>query len=201
MSDSNAAIEIADVSKKHVDVLVDETDISGIQTGQPVQITLDALPGITVTGQVDAIAPAGTISQGVVNYNVRVLLDPTDAPVKLDMTANASIIEATHENVLAVPTAAIRTGGPSGLGGQGGFTRQGGQRIQGPFVLVMRNGQPTPVQVTKGMTSGDLTEVSGDLQAGDQVIIMTATRTQGGSAGPGRPGGFFGGPGGRFFGD
>jgi HlyD family secretion protein len=213
MSDSNAAIEIADVSKKHVDVLVDETDISGIQTGQPVQITLDALPGITVTGQVDAIAPAGTISQGVVNYNVRVLLDPTDAPVKLDMTANASIIEATHENVLAVPTAAIRTGGPGGLGGQGGFTRQGGQngqggqqgqggqRIQGPFVLVMRNGQPTPVQVTKGMTSGDLTEVSGDLQAGDQVIIMTATRTQGGSAGPGRPGGFFGGPGGRFFGD
>ncbi len=66
----------------HVDVLVDETQIAGVQAGQPVQLTLDALPGITVTGKVDAIDPAGTISQGVVNYNVRVVLDPTDAPVQ-----------------------------------------------------------------------------------------------------------------------
>ena len=63
----------------------------------------------------------------------------------------------------------------------------------------MRNGQPTPVQVTEGMTAGDLTEVSGDLQEGDQVLIVTATRTQGNTpAGPGGPGGFFGG---RPFGD
>jgi HlyD family secretion protein len=217
-SGSSAAVEIADIHQLHVDVLVDETQIGIVQPGQIVNFTLDALPGITVTGKVDAIDPAGTISQGVVNYNVRVLLDPTDAPLKLDMTANASIIGETHENVLSVPTTAIRTGGFGGQGGftgQGGFpsqggqgrqndqsganvqggqgvtSTQGGQRIQGPFVLLMRNGQPQPVQVTEGLTVGDMTEVSGDLQEGDQVLIITTTRTTTGAAGGPPGGGFF----------
>jgi HlyD family secretion protein len=202
---SGTAVEVADMSRLHVDVLVDETQIAGIQVGQPAEFTIDALPGITITGKVDAIDPAGTISQGVVNYNVRVLLDPTDAPVRLDMTANASIIEAVHENVLAVPTTAIRTGGfgsPGGFGGPGGQTitntqgAPGGQRVSGPSVLVMKNGQPQPVPVTEGLTVGELTEVMGDLQEGDEVLVITATRTTGNNAG-GPPGGFFpGGPGG-----
>jgi len=237
-SGSSDAIEMADMSQLHVDVLVDETQIETVKPGQKVQLTLDALPGITLTGQVAGSDPAGTISQGVVNYNVHVNLDPTNVPVRLDMTANASIIAATRENVLAVPNAAIRTGGFGGQGGQGGFagqgggTRQGGQggqggfsgqgganvqsgqavtntqggqggqqRIQGPFVLVIRNGQPVPVQVKVGLATADLTEVSGDLQEGDQVVITTATRpSTTTTGGPGGPGGFFGG-GGRPFGD
>ena len=211
-------LEIADTSKLHVDVLVDETQIGIVQPGQNVDITLDALPGITVTGKVDTIDPAGTISQGVVNYNVRVLLDPTDAPLKLDMTANASIIGETHENVLAVPSSAIRANGfGGGFGGQGGFTgqnrqnnqngqsganAQGGQtqqRVQGPTVIVLRNGQPQPVAVTEGLTVNDLTEVSGDLQEGDQVLVITTTRTT--TTGAGGPGGGFFPGGGRPFGD
>jgi len=89
---AGTAVEVADMRQMHVDVLVDETQITGVQVGQPAQFTIDALPGITVTGKVDAIDPAGTISQGVVNYNVRVVLDQTDAPLRLDMTANASIV-------------------------------------------------------------------------------------------------------------
>lgn len=234
-SGSGAAIELADMSQLHVDVLVDETQIAAVKPGQKTQLTLDALPGITLTGQVTGIDPAGTISQGVVNYNVHVNLDPTDVPVRLDMTANAMIIAETRQNVLAVPNAAIQTGGFGGnrQGGTGGFTGQGGQavtntpgganvqsgqavtntqggqggqRVRGPFVLVLRNGQPVQVQVTVGLATADLTEVSGDLQEGDQVVIITTTRqsttTTGGfpGGGGGFPGGGFPG-GGRPFGD
>ncbi len=112
-SGSSAAVSIADTSRLHVDVLVDETEIANIKVGQDAQITLDALTGITLTGKVANVAPSGTVSSGVVNYNVRVNLDATDAAqsaaLKLDMTANASIIGEQHENVLAVPTLAIRT--------------------------------------------------------------------------------------------
>ena len=242
---SGVAIEIADKSQLHVDMLVDETQIANVKPGQKTQLTLDALPGITLTGQVAGSDPAGTISQGVVNYLVHVNLDPTTVPVRLDMTANASIILATRENVLAVPNAAIQTGGGGfagqgggGFVGQGGGTRQGGQgganaqsgqavtntqggqgganiqsgqavtntqgaqRVRGPMVLVLRNGQPTSVPVTVGLVTTDLTEVSGDLQEGDVVLIITATRPQGTT--PGGPGGFGGGGfggGGRPFGD
>jgi HlyD family secretion protein len=221
-SGTGAAITIAEVGQLHVDVLVDETQVAMIQPGQTVELTLDAMPDITLTGTVDRIDPAGTVSQGVVNYNVRVNLDPTDAPVRLDMTANANILGERHENVLAVPSTAIRSfAGQGGVGAQGGFIGQGGfggqqggqgnpnvqsgqgvtetqrgqggQRLQGPFVLVIENGQPRPVQVTEGITAGDLTEVSGDLKEGDEVLVNTPNLQTNGDF---RPGAFFGGPGG-----
>ena len=189
-SGNSAAITIADISQLHVNVLVDETEIASVQTGQAVELTLDALAGVTLTGRVARVDPKGTVSQGVVNYNVRVNLDPTDALLRLDMTANATIRGQTHENVLAVPASAIRQAG------QGGFGRQGGQAIEGSFVLVLQDGRPRPVQVTVGMTSGDLTEVSGDLQEGDQVAIVTANSLQSvGGDFPRGPGFFFGGGG------
>jgi HlyD family secretion protein len=230
-SGSSAAIEIVDVSRLHVDVLVDETEIAQVQVGQKVQITLDALSDITLTGQVARIDPAGTVSSGVVNYSVRVDLDPSEAPLRLDMTANASIQGEMRENVLAVPTTAIQEpgqglaalraqGGFSGRGGlgnfggqegQGGFPGQGGQdepgdqggfpgqgglgrqALQGSFVLVLADGQIRLVPVTVGITAGDLTEVSGDLQEGDQVVITTLSSSTANTNFPG--GGFFiGGP-------
>ena len=77
--------------------------------GQAVEFTFDALPTTTVTGTVTLINPAGTVSQGVVNYLVRADLNPTKSPLKIDMTANGRVVLDTHSNVLAVPGAAIRT--------------------------------------------------------------------------------------------
>jgi hypothetical protein len=47
--------------------------------------------------------------------------------------------------------------------------------------------------VIEGLTSGDLTEVTGDLQEGDEVLVGTPTLSTNGNF---RPGAFFGGPGG-----
>ncbi len=143
---------------------MDETQIArDSDRASTVNLTLDALPGITVTGKVDAIDPAGTISQGVVNYNVRVVLDPTDAPLKLDMTANASIMVKRHENVLAVPTTAIRTGG------QGGFGGQGGQRTAVKAERQVQGGQP----VTN--TQGGRQRIYRPIGAGDEKWSASAS--------------------------
>lgn len=197
-SGAGAAFSIADTSRLHVDVLVDETEIANVQVGQQAEITLDALTGITLTGTVANIDPAGTVSNGVVNYNVRVNLDPTEAALKLDMTANTSLIGERHADVLAVPTTAIRSG--RAMNQTGAQSGQAVTTTASSMVLVLKDGQPRPVPVTVGLTSGDLTEVSGDLQAGDQVLIVTTTSTASNNTqdfGPpdGAPlGGGFGGP-------
>jgi HlyD family secretion protein len=162
-SGNGSAIELADVRRYHVDVLVDETEIAQIQPNQAAQITLDALSGVTLTGKVAAIDPAGQVVQGVVNFNVRIDLDPTEAPIKLDMTTNTRIIGESHADVLAVPINAIR----SDAGGS-------------PYVIVLdqQNSQRT-VEVKTGLTQGKLTEVSGDLQAGNQVLVTATTRPTG----------------------
>lgn len=174
----SAAITLADVSRLHVDVLVDETEIAGIAIGQQAEITLDALSGVTLTGTVDNIDLTGTVSNGVVNYKVRVNVDAADAVLRLDMTANASIIGEQHENVLAVPTTAIRTAPTRSANTALESTQvitSTQAMVSGNFVLVLIDGQTRPVPVTVGMTAGELTEVTGNLQAGDVVVIPSAT--------------------------
>lgn len=152
---SSGTIVLADDSHLHVGMLVDETQIGQIKVGQAAEVTFDALPKATVTGTVALINPAGTVSQGVVNYLVRIDLNPTNDPLKLDMTANGRVILDTHHNVLAVPGAAIRS------------DPKGGYYVN----IVDTNGEPFRVDVTTGFTDGSLTEVSGDLQPGDRVYL------------------------------
>ena len=164
-SGNGSAIELADVRQYHVDVLVDETEIAQVLPGQHSQITLDALAGITLTGKVAAIDPAGQVVQGVVNFNVRIELDPTAAPIKIDMTTSTRIVGESHANVLAVPINAIRS------------ASDGAQ-----FVIVIdQQGAQRNVTVTTGLTQGKLTEVSGDLQEGEQVLSNPTARSTGSS--------------------
>jgi RND family efflux transporter MFP subunit len=156
----STTISLADTSQYHVDVLIDETEISQLKAGQKTQVTFDALTGITMTGQVARIDPAGTVSNGVVNYTVRVDLDPAEAALRTDMTANVRVILDTHSNVLAVPGGSIR------------------QDTTGYYVNVVgTDGVAQRVDVTTGFTDGDLTEVAGDLQAGQQVYITEPATT------------------------
>jgi hypothetical protein len=77
--------------------------------------------------------------------------------------------------VLAVPTTAIRSG--RALNSTNAQSGQTVSATASSMVMVLKDGQPRPVPVTVGMTTGDLTEVSGDLQAGDTVLVMTTTST------------------------
>ena len=149
-------IGLADVRQYHVNVLVDETEISQIKVGQKAEITFDALPDLTVTGKVTRINPAGTVSQGVVNYGVQVDLDPSKAALRIDMTANVRLILDTHADVLAVPGGAIRSD----------------PATNGYYVNVVdASGAAQRIDVTTGYTDGDLTEISGDVQPGAQVYL------------------------------
>ncbi len=170
---SQPAVVLIDQSALSIQVNLAEVDIPKIQLGQPVNITLDALPDRSFTGHVSYIAPAGISTQGVVNFAVTVLLDGADSAVKPGMTATANIIVDRRDNVLLVPNRAVRS--------------QGGQRV----VQVLYNGQVIAVPVQLGLSNETATEVLSGLQEGDQVILNTATV---GSQGFGPGGGVSGGP-------
>jgi HlyD family secretion protein len=174
-STGGAAIQEADLD--HLEVVVDmsEVDVASVKDQQSAQITLDALPNDTFQGIVTQVAPAGVISQGVVNYPVTVDLTPPLDGVKVGMSANVDVIVAEHDNVLTVPNRAIQT--------------QGRQK----FVMVLFEGQQMQVPVQTGLASDTATEVTAGLKAGD-VVVLNPTLTT--SSRPGGPG--FGGP--AFFG-
>lgn len=103
------AVTLLDLSGLQVIIGVDELDVGRLVVGQSAQVTLDALPDSTLNGTVRSIAPAATIDQGgVTYYDVIVTLEPTDAPVRADMTANVTVVIEELTDVLTIPLWVVR---------------------------------------------------------------------------------------------
>lgn len=102
------AITIIDISSMRVTIAVDELDVGRLEAHQPAVVTLDALPGEIIPGTVRRIAPAAMLDSGVVSYDAVVDLAPTDVPLRVDMTANVTVIVEEISDVLVIPTWVVR---------------------------------------------------------------------------------------------
>ncbi len=102
------AVVLADLSSFTIDVAVDEIDISRVAPRQPVSMTLDALPGLTLPGTVAGIAPLASDQSGVTSYVVRIIAAPSDARVRSGMSVSADIQVARKDDALLVPRRTVR---------------------------------------------------------------------------------------------
>jgi multidrug efflux pump subunit AcrA (membrane-fusion protein) len=189
-STGSAFITLADMSSMQVKVGFAEIDAVKVATGQPATVTISALAGTQLTGNVVGVDPTATVVSNVVTYNALVSIAGPPATLKPGMTASVTVQVASHPNVLAVPTAAIQT--------QRGAS----------FVNVDANGKPVLTPVTTGLQGDTTTEITSGLTAGQQLLVSTGTaststaattgaRTGGGAGGGGAfPGGGGGGGGG-----
>jgi multidrug efflux pump subunit AcrA (membrane-fusion protein) len=66
-----------------------ELDVVGVEIGQPVTVTPDALPELRLTGVVESIDQVFTERSGDILYTVRIRLDDTDPRLRWGMTVNA----------------------------------------------------------------------------------------------------------------
>ncbi len=142
-----------------ITVNLSEVDISKVKIGEPTTITLDAYQGKTYTGKVVSIDTVGTTTSGVTNYPVVIKLDTNAEGVFSNMSAQASIIIETKDNVLLVPSSSIHS--------QNGTT----------YVQVMKNGQTQNVNVETGSSSDTMTEITSGLAEGDTIVTSTITST------------------------
>ncbi|MBK9710732.1 MAG: efflux RND transporter periplasmic adaptor subunit [Kouleothrix sp.] len=107
-SPTKAPVVLADLSSYHVDVTVDEIDVSRLAAGQPVTLTLDALPGLALPGLVETISPLASPTTAVTSYQVRVTTTAQDSRLRSGMSANADIVVARRPGVLVAPRRAVR---------------------------------------------------------------------------------------------
>jgi HlyD family secretion protein len=147
------AITLLNTSEFHITVSVDELDVGRLVKGQSAQVTLDALPDITLAGTVERIAPVANFEGGVVYYDVTIALGDTDDPVRADMTANATIVVEELADVLTIPTWVVRVDRDTG---QTYVHRQTGNDFE-------------RVDVTLGVRYAGVAQVLGGLSEGDQV--------------------------------
>jgi HlyD family secretion protein len=152
------AVVVADLSRYHINITVDEIDIAKVKIGQEVNITLDSLPGVEVKGKVSRISPTSRLVNGVVSYDVRVDIEPTEAELRSGMTANASIVLERRSGVLLAPNWAIRR-----------------DRNTGKSFLTLQVGdQLTEVEVQTGLRNDTFSEILSGAKAGDVVVAPVA---------------------------
>lgn len=155
-----------DLTKMQVETSVDEADIGRAQVGQPVEFTVDAFPELVFQGTVSEVRNSPTTVQNVVTYEVIVRVHNPEMKLRPGMTANVSIIIASKQGVLRIPSAALRFRMPETAGKK---DTSGGKRQQ---VWILEQGKPVKVPVQAGISDGSYTEVAGGtLRSGQEVII------------------------------
>ncbi len=149
------AVVVADLTSFHINVGVDESSVGQLKVGQPVRITIDALPDQALTGHVDRIAPTASNVGGIISYKVTLTLDPTTALVRGGMSANVEIVTDTHENVLIVPNWTIRIDRATGK----------------TYVNVRREGKIQEVEILTGLRNASESEVTSGVNEGDVLVV------------------------------
>jgi HlyD family secretion protein len=183
---------IADMSEINVEVNVDETEISNVETGQEVKIKVDALGDKEIKGvvvQKNPLAVSKSDTQGGLSNRVNVqeakefkvtiqidkaMPDDIRNGLRPGMSATATITTKTRNNVIAVPLQAIvekapPTPGPT-IAGSAPTPVPGEKPKDIKGIYLLQANKAKFVEVSTGITGESDIEILSGVKAGDEVI-------------------------------
>ncbi len=158
---ANSAIATIITEKQIANISLNEIDAAKIKTGQKTTLTFDAVEELSITGEVLEMDMLGTVSQGVVSYNVKIGFDTRDERVKPGMSVSAAIITDAKQDVLLVSNSAIKSSGNTN------------------YVEILdeiaSSTLPRQQTVEIGLSNDSVTEIVNGLKEGDKVVTQTIT--------------------------
>ena len=147
------AIDLIDDSCLYIKAPMDEVDAPKIETGQPVRISLDALPRQSFPGKVKRVAPyVSAVEKQARTVDIEATFDNPEAPGKLlvGYSADIEVILDVRDDVVRVPTSAL---------------------LEGGRVLVAgAEGKLEERKIKTGLANWEYTEVTDGLKAGEKVV-------------------------------
>ncbi len=194
-AEGSTLMTIADMSVVTAEVKIDETDIVNVKMGQPVDVTVDALPDKVFKGRVTEVGDQALLrSTGMAtsqstsgteeakDFKVIVTVDAGDGvdALRPGLSTTAKIMTADKKDVLSVPIQALTTP-PSASALKGGApveaasTGSAGESKQGVFVLRQEGGKLRAHFVGRhtGISGTSKMEVAGPIRPGDQIVTGT----------------------------
>jgi HlyD family secretion protein len=153
---------LGDLSELYVDGQIDEVDVGKITSEQQIRpdlvarITVESYRGKPFFGRVSRITPLGLEDQnGIVTYEVRIVLDNPQKLLLANMTANSLIVLEEKKDVLLLSQGALITDG----------------KARFATVYDPRTGRAHRQQVTVGLSDGSEVEIAGGLEPGQKVLV------------------------------
>ncbi|WP_421805449.1 efflux RND transporter periplasmic adaptor subunit [Flagellimonas sp.] len=151
---------IADVDKMIFEGKVDESEVGKIKEDLPLEITVGAIENRVFNAVLDYIAPKGKEENGAIQFEIKGTLRKNDTVfIRAGLSANASIILARADSVLAVKEALV----------------QFDDETKKPYVEVETADQQFErKEVELGVSDGIFVEVKSGLGANDKVKVWNA---------------------------
>jgi RND family efflux transporter MFP subunit len=159
-----AVVTIADLASLQVEADVSESNLDKVKTGQPCEITLDALPQSRFRGVLQTIVPTADRTKASVMVKVRFLdNDPRILPemsAKVAILSRPATMQDQQAKIALNPAAIVKVNGKDS-------------------VYLIDNGHVRLVPVTVGAKLGDMTEVAG-VKPGDKVALRPLNKLKDG---------------------
>jgi len=186
---------LADISVITAEIKVDETDIVNVKLGQPVEVSIDAIPKKKFKGIVTEIGNNALLrstgvatsqstgsSQEAKDFKVVVTLSDIPENLRPGLSATAKITTATKPTVLSIPIQALTIRQKGDLvpkkknkdknavqaAEKPEEIKAAKEEIQGVFVIRAGKAQFVPVQT--GITATTDIEVLDGLKEGDEIV-------------------------------
>jgi HlyD family secretion protein len=163
----------ADTTRMQVEASVDEADIGQVRDGQAVSFTVDAYPESRFPAVVRQIRKASTEVQNVVSYLVILEVDNKDGRLLPGMTANVEIVTGKVDNVVRIPTIALRFQPRAADQGKEPVDDGTGGKAQFVYVATADPFKPARRRVTIGLEGESFAEVRDGLQAGEKLVVRS----------------------------
>ena len=174
-----------DLTRMQIDTSVSEADVGAIVPKLPVRFTVDAFREREFSATVRMVRLNPTTVQNVVTYNVVIDVDNKDGVLLPGMTAQVSVVTNQKDDVLRVPSAALRFRPPEEAG-SGGPPAQGNRKGGGAAAGITRVYLQGPDEklesrdIKIGISDGRFVEVLEGLSAGDKVVTRATNSTNSG---------------------
>lgn len=151
---------IADVDKMIFEGKVDESEVGKIKEDLPLEITVGAIENQVFDAILDYIAPKGKEENGAIQFEIKGTLKKQDTTfIRAGLSANASIILAKADSVLALKEALVQFDGDT----------------KDPYVEVETGQQQFERRnVELGVSDGIFVEVKSGISQGDKVKVWNS---------------------------
>lgn len=156
-NDGTTIATLADVEKMIFEGKVDESEVGKITEDLPLEITVGAIENATFDAVLDYIAPKGVAENGAIQFEIKGTLAKIDSTfIRAGLSANASIILARADSVMAVKEALI----------------QYDPKTQAPFVEVEVGDQKFERRdIELGVSDGLQVEIKSGLSKEDRIKV------------------------------
>ena len=153
---SDASVVITDSDEMEIEISINEYDITAVEVGNPVTITIEAT-GNEYEGSISSISQAATASSGVSYFTAKVQFEGDD-DAKSGMSAEIKMTTSEALEATSVSSVCIQTAADGSS-----------------YVLTYdSDGNVQQTTVTTGVTDGTYVEITDGLYPGDTVLYTSA---------------------------